>query len=166
MLRSACKLTRARVAMRFAGLAGVLTEKLLKTAPGSMHFKNMQLYAAGVLIYLPAVWSSLAGKASFFELGGSGSGSGIAALALALFAGWTPLTLLLVLNLSVQGLAISWLLRWASNIEKLFAGVAALFLSMALSMPLFGYVPCAADVAGGALVCVALTVYHWREIRQ
>jgi hypothetical protein len=150
--------------MRFAGLAGVLTEKLLKTAPGSMHFKNMQLYAAGVLIYLPAVWSSLAGKAGFFELGGSGSG--IAALALALFAGWTPLTLLLVLNLSVQGLAISWLLRWASNIEKLFAGVAALFLSMALSMPLFGYVPCAADVAGGALVCVALTVYHWREIRQ
>jgi hypothetical protein len=138
------------------GLAGVLTERLLKSAPGSTHFKNMQLYAAGCALYLPAAYVSLAAH------GATGSA---AAAARGLFAGWTPLTGVLVLNLSVQGLAISFLLRWASNIEKLFAGAAALFVSMALSAPLFGYAPRPADLAGGALVCVALTAYHWRELR-
>jgi hypothetical protein len=144
-----------------AGLAGVLTERLLKTAPGSTHFKNMQLYAAGVLLYAPAVWTKF-GAASLDAPAPALSPAGLLAR---LLAGWTPLTGLLVLNLAFQGLAVSWLLRLASNIEKLFAGAAALFASMALSAPLFGYVPCAADVAGGALVCVALTAYHWRELR-
>jgi hypothetical protein len=144
-----------------AGLAGVLTERLLKTAPGSTHFKNMQLYAAGVALYAPAVWTTF-GAVSAAAPAAALSPAGLLAR---LLAGWTPLTALLVLNLAFQGLAVSWLLRLASNIEKLFAGAAALFASMALSAPLFGYVPCAADVAGGALVCVALTVYHWRELR-
>lgn len=146
----------------------MLTERLLKTAPGSTHFKNAQLYAAGVALYLPALWASFANSdaaASAAALGSSSAAATAAALRRGLFAGWTPLTGALVLNLSVMGLAISWLLRLASNIEKLFAGAAAFFASMALSAPLFGYAPRAADAAGGALVCVALTAYHWRELR-
>ena len=128
----------------------MLTEKLLKSAPGSMHFKNAHLYACGVVIYLPAVWSSILAPA-----GGSPA---------ALFAGWTPLTALLVANLALQGLAISWLLRLAGNVEKLFAGAGALFASMALSGPLFGYVARPADLAGACLACVALALFHWREL--
>ena len=138
----------------------MLTERLLKTAPGSTHFKNMQLYACGCLLYLPALYSSRGSRVT-----AASADDGLLAAARDLFIGWTPLTVLLVLNLSFQGLAISWLLRLASNIEKLFAGAAALFASMALSAPLFGYAPRAADVAGGALVCVALVAYHWRELR-
>ena len=133
-----------------AGLAGVLTEKLLKSAPGSMHFKNAQLYACGTSLYLPAVWASILAPAS-------GSPA-------ALFAGWTPLTVLLVANLALQGLAISWLLRLAGNVEKLFAGAGALFASMALSGPLFGYVARPADLAGACLACLALALFHWREL--
>ena len=129
----------------------MLTEKLLKTAPGSMHFKNAQLYACGVVLYLPAVYTSILAPA-----GGSLT---------ALFAGWTPLTVVLVANLSLQGLAISALLRVAGNVEKLFAGAGALFASMALSGPLFGYVAHPADLAGGCLAVIALACFHWREIR-
>ena len=139
----------------------MLTERLLKTAPGSTHFKNMQLYSCGCLLYLPALYSSRGSRTAT----SASPDDGLLAAARDLFIGWTPLTVLLVLNLSFQGLAISWLLRLASNIEKLFAGAAALFASMALSAPLFGYAPRAADVAGGALVCVALVAYHWRELR-
>ena len=128
----------------------MLTEKLLKSAAGSMHYKNAQLYACGVLLYLPAVYASLLAPAS-------GSPA-------ALFAGWTPLTVVLVANLSLQGLAISWLLRLAGNVEKLFAGCGALFMSMALSGPLFGYVARPADLAGACLACVALALFHWREL--
>ena len=136
--------------LRASGLAGVLTEKLLKSAAGSMHFKNAQLYACGVLLYLPAVYLSLLAPAN-------GSPA-------AIFAGWTPLTVVLVANLSLQGLAISWLLRLAGNVEKLFAGAGALFASMALSGPLFGYVARPADLAGACLACAALALFHWREL--
>lgn len=145
-----CMLT---VQMRFSGLAGVLTEKLLKSAPGSMHFKNAQLYACGVVLYLPAVYVTT----TMME---PSSGSPAA-----LFAGWTPLTVLLVANLSLQGLAISWLLRLAGNVEKLFAGAGALFASMALSGPLFNYMARPADIAGACLACCALALFHWRELR-
>ena len=129
----------------------MLTEKLLKSAAGSMHFKNAQLYACGVLLYLPAVYLSLLAptKGSPFAL---------------LFAGWTPLTVVLVANLSLQGLAISWLLRLAGNVEKLFAGAGALFASMALSGPLFGYEARPADLAGACMACAALALFHWREL--
>jgi hypothetical protein len=47
-------------------------------------------------------------------------------LAVLLFAGWTPLTVALVANLSLHGLAVSWMLRLAGNVEKLLTnGVAA-----------------------------------------
>ena len=132
----------------------MLTEKLLKSAPGSMHFKNAQLYVCGVVLYIPAVWSSIITPAG-----------GALYMPAALFAGWTPLTVLLVANLSLQGLAISWLLRLAGNVEKLFAGAGALFASMALSGPLFGYVARPADLAGACLACFALALFNWRELR-
>ena len=138
----------------------MLTERLLKTAPGSTHFKNAQLYACGCLVYLPALWAATSGAAP--SLPGA---TGAAARAAALFAGWSPITLLLLANLSLQGLAVSFLLRAAGNIEKLFAGAAALFMSVGLSAPLFGLRPRGADLAGGALVAAALTAFHWRELR-
>ena len=73
---------------------------------GSMHFKNAQLYACSVLLYLPAVYLSLLAPAK----------GGPSAL---LFAGWAPFTMVLVAHLSLHGLAISWLLRLAGNVEKL-----------------------------------------------
>ena len=129
-----------------SGLAGVLTERLLKHAPGSTMFKNAQLYAFGVLLYLQPVYR--------LSLRPSG-----------LLAGWTAWTLALVLNLALQGLAVSWLLRLASNIEKLFAGAAAYFASVILSGPLFGLAAGWVDAGGGFLLVVALVVYHRAELR-
>lgn len=128
-----------------SGLAGVLTERLLKHAPGSTMFKNAQLYAFGVLLYAPPV-------CRLSTRGG-------------VLAGWNAWTLALVLNLALQGLAVSCLLRLASNIEKLFAGAAAYFASVLLSGALFGLAAGPVNAGGGLLLVLALLVYHRAELR-
>jgi len=137
-----------------SGLASVHTERLLKQAPGSTHFKNSQLYACGCALYAPAVLLAFAG----------GAMGGPASFAQRMFAGWTALTWLLVGVLAAQGLCISFLLRWASSYSKLFAGGAATFSSIALSRPLLGVAPSLPDVAAAAVVAIALVAFHWREL--
>jgi hypothetical protein len=117
---------------------------------GTLHFRNLQLYACGCALYAAPVYRSLV----------TASPTRSVSLLAHLTAQWTPLTYTLVVVLAVQGLAISFLVQTCSNFAKLFAGGAATFVSIGLSVPILGVQPRAGDVVGAAVVALALWVFH------
>lgn len=135
------------------GWAAVYTEHMLKRDAvngGSLHFRNMQLYTCGCAIYTFPVYRSWV----------TASPTRSVSLLAHLTANWTPLTFSLVIVLAVQGLAISYLVKAASNFSKLFAGGAATFVSIGLSVPILGVRPRTGDGVGAAVVALALWVFH------
>jgi UDP-galactose transporter len=134
-----------------SGLAAVYTERMLKRdengpSAGSLHFKNMQLYACGCGLYaLPVYREWLASRQPLMSH---------------LTTGWSAITYALVIVLTLQGLLISLLIKVADNFAKLFAGGAAIFMSLLLSVPVLGVVPGCPDVAGAFVVAIALWVFH------
>jgi len=58
-----------------------------------------------------------------------------------LLQGYTPIVWTLVLNNAFNGLAISAILRYTDNIVRVFAHAAAMMLTMALEVGLFGASP-------------------------
>ena len=132
-----------------SGLAAVYTERMLKRdghSAGTLHFKNMQLYACGCGLYaLPVYREWLASRQPLMSH---------------LTTGWTAITYAIWIVLTLQGLLISLLIKVADNFAKLFAGGAAIFVSLLLSVPVLGVVPCRPDVAGAFVVAIALWVFH------
>ena len=131
-----------------SGSSGVATEWLLKAqSKGSTSFKNAQLYAWGVLLNGATVWAAIA----------RGGGGGLC-------AGFSALTWAAVVIMAVQGLAVAWMIQLCNNVIKLFAGAAAMFVSIGASALLFGTRISEVDVAGACVVAAALALYHHEAV--
>merc|ERR1712232_453719 len=102
---------------------GIYSEKLLKDQPkDSIHWKNIQLYAWGILFNAIGMFSqgaNLVPDPSFFD-------------------GYNLFACAVVVNNALNGLAISAILKYADNIARVYAHACAMLLTMVLSVLLFG----------------------------
>lgn len=131
-----------------SGSAGVYTEYMLKRNPGSMHYKNIHLYLNGVVLNSFLMF--------FLPSSPINQGKGF-------FDGYDSLTVLVFVNLALNGMAISFIMRYADNIMKLYAGSVAMFLSMFLSVILFDFHFNPHIVMGSLIVCVSVFLYNTAE---
>eukprot|EP00899_Mesostigma_viride_P019759 jgi/Mesvir1/27785/Mv07467-RA.1 len=114
-----------------SGMAGVYTEYLLKKNDDCLYWQNIQLYSFGVAFnFMHLVFNEPARylSASFWVHG-------------EIFTGYSFLTYCVVCTLAFSGLLVSWLMKFADNIIKVYATSMAMVVTMMLSLILFRIVP-------------------------
>ncbi|KAK4476354.1 hypothetical protein RD792_015503 [Penstemon davidsonii] len=125
-----------------SALAGVYTEFLMKKNNDSLYWQNIQLYTFGAIFNLAKL--VLDDFRSGFERG---------AWWQRLFNGYSITTWMVVLNLGSTGLLVSWLMKYADNIVKVYSTSMAMLLTMLLSVFLFNFKP-TLQLFLGIFVCI------------
>ncbi|XP_057849251.1 CMP-sialic acid transporter 1 isoform X1 [Cryptomeria japonica] len=125
-----------------SALAGVYTEYLMKKNNDSLYWQNVQLYAFGVLFNMLRL--IMDDVTAGFERGPWWQH---------LFNNYDYVTWLVVLNLGSTGLLVSWLMKYADNIVKVYATSMAMLLTMVLSVYLFDFKP-TLQLFLGVLICI------------
>lgn len=125
-----------------SALAGIYTEFLMKKNNESLYWQNTQLYAFGVIfnvlrLVLAGGWQKLWG----------------------LFNGYNIVTWLVVVNLGCTGLLVSWIMKYADNIVKVYATSMAMLLTMILSTLLFDFKPSLQLFLGIVICTMSLQMY-------
>ncbi|KAH7658209.1 solute carrier family 35 (UDP-sugar transporter) member A1/2/3 protein [Dioscorea alata] len=125
-----------------SALAGVYTEYLMKKNNDSLYWQNVQLYTFGAIFnMLRLLWDDFRigfDKGPWWQH---------------LFNGYTLTTWLVVLNLGSSGLLVSWLMKYADNIIKVYATSTAMLLTMILSIYLFSFQP-TIQLFLGIIICM------------
>ena len=80
------------------------------------------------------------------------------------FQGWNGVTLAVVAISAAGGLLVAFFLRYLDAILKNFAATAAIVLSTAASIPMFGFVPTLEWVLGAGVVVVGIMLYSERDV--
>ena len=132
-----------------SAFGGVYSERLMKhgAVAHSIHLQNMLLYVWGVLFNSLTLLG--ADGAKIWRLG--------------LLHGYTPIVWALVLNNAFNGLAISAILKYTDNIVRVFAHAAAMMLTMALEVALFGATPTPQLLVSATVVACAVYLYNRKE---
>nr|XP_010924820.1 CMP-sialic acid transporter 1 [Elaeis guineensis] len=125
-----------------SALAGVYTEYLMKKNNDSLYWQNVQLYMFGAIFNM--AWL-------FWEDFRVGFEKGL--LWQRLFNGYTITTWLVILNLGSSGLLVSWLMKYADNIVKVYSTSMAMLLTMVLSIYLFNIKP-TVQLFLGIVICI------------
>ncbi|KAF5744149.1 hypothetical protein HS088_TW08G00745 [Tripterygium wilfordii] len=131
-----------------SALAGVYTEFLMKKNDDSLYWQNVQLYTFGVLFNMARL--SLDDFSGGFEKGPWWQ---------RLFSGYSITTWLVVLNLGSTGLLVSWLMKYADNIIKVYSTSMAMLLTMVLSIYLFNFKPTLQLFLGIIICMMSLHMY-------
>ncbi|KAM0939426.1 putative nucleotide-sugar transporter [Dioscorea sansibarensis] len=125
-----------------SALAGVYTEYLMKKNNDSLYWQNVQLYTFGAIFnMLRLLWDDFRigfDKGPWWQR---------------LFNGYTLTTWLVVLNLGSSGLLVSWLMKYADNIIKVYSTSMAMLLTMILSIYLFSFQP-TIQLFLGIIICM------------
>ncbi|CAL9773586.1 unnamed protein product [Musa acuminata subsp. burmannicoides] len=130
-----------------SALAGVYTEYLIKKNNDSLYWQNVQLYMFGAIFNM--AWLMLDDFRAGFEYGPWWQ---------RLLDGYTVTTWLVVLNLGSSGLLVSWLMKYADNIVKVYSTSMAMLLTMVLS--LFFFIPSFLQLFLGIIICmISLQMY-------
>ncbi|KAL1807354.1 hypothetical protein DCAR_0522659 [Daucus carota subsp. sativus] len=125
-----------------SALAGIYTEFLLKKKNDSLYWQNVQLYMFGAIFNLTRlIMDDFRGG---FEKGPWWQ---------RLFNGYNIITWMVVLNLGSTGLLVSWLMKYADNIVKVYSTSMAMLLTMILSIILFNFKP-TLQLFLGIIVCI------------
>ncbi|KAI5647159.1 hypothetical protein M9H77_33164 [Catharanthus roseus] len=131
-----------------SALAGVYTEYLMKKNNDSLYWQNVQLYTFGAIFNLGRIVFD--DFRSGFEKGPWWQ---------RLFNGYTITTWLVVLNLGSTGLLVSWLMKFADNIVKVYSTSMAMLLTMILSIYLFNFKPTLQLFLGIIICMMSLHMY-------
>ncbi|OAY71020.1 CMP-sialic acid transporter 1 [Ananas comosus] len=132
----------------FSALAGVYTEYLMKKNNDSLFWQNVQLYTFGAIFNM--AWLILGDFKAGFERGPWWQ---------RLFDGYTVTTWLVVFNLGSTGLLVSWLMKYADNIVKVYSTSMAMLLTMVLSIFLFNLRPTIQLFLGIIICMISLHMY-------
>lgn len=125
-----------------SALAGVYTEFLMKKNNDSLYWQNVQLYTFGSIFNMAhLLFDDFNGG---FEKGPWWQ---------RLFNGYSIITWMVVLNLGSTGLLVSWLMKYADNIVKVYSTSMAMLLTMVLSIFLFSFKP-TLQLFLGIIVCI------------
>ncbi|GAA0142825.1 transporter [Lithospermum erythrorhizon] len=131
-----------------SALAGVYTEFLMKKNNDSLYWQNVQLYTFGALFNMARLIVDDFRKG--FEIGPWWQ---------RLFNGYSITTWLVVLNLGSTGLLVSWLMKYADNIVKVYSTSMAMLLTMLLSVFLFEFKPTLQLFLGIIICMMSLHMY-------
>lgn len=131
-----------------SALAGVYTEFLMKKNNDSLYWQNVQLYTFGVIFNMARLL--LDDFQRSFEKGPWWQ---------RLFDGYTITTWMVVLNLGSTGLLVSWLMKYADNIVKVYSTSMAMLLTMVLSIYLFNFKPTLQLFLGIIICMMSLHMY-------
>lgn len=129
-----------------SGLAGVWLEKMLKQTETSIWMRNVQLASFGLVIAIITAFAKDGSKIMQYGLFGG--------------VGWREL--LLIFHQGAAGLASAAVLKYADNILKCFAGVAAILIisvGTAISSP-DSFKLDLMFVCGAGLVMLAVCLYN------
>ncbi|KAL8141598.1 hypothetical protein V2J09_014630 [Rumex salicifolius] len=113
-----------------SALAGVYTEFLMKKNNDSLYWQNVLLYMFGAIFNM--VRLIVDDFTNGFEKGPWWQ---------RLFDGYSIITWIVVLNLGSTGLLVSWLMKYADNIVKVYSTSMAMLLTMIISVYLFTFKP-------------------------
>ncbi|BFG31888.1 hypothetical protein CerSpe_181620 [Prunus speciosa] len=131
-----------------SALAGVYTEFLMKKNNDSLYWQNVQLYTFGVIFNIA--------RLLFDDFrGGFENGPWWQRLV----NGYNLTTWLVVLNLGSTGLLVSWLMKYADNIVKVYSTSMAMLLTMVLSVYLFTFKPTLQLFLGIIICMMSLHMY-------
>ncbi|KAI7993813.1 CMP-sialic acid transporter 1 [Camellia lanceoleosa] len=128
--------------------AGVYTEFLMKKNNDSLYWQNVQLYTFGVIFNMARL--ILDDFTGGFENGPWWQ---------RLLNGYSITTWLVVLNLGSTGLLVSWLMKYADNIVKVYSTSMAMLLTMVLSIYLFNFKPTLQLFLGIIICMMSLHMY-------
>ncbi|PKI51598.1 hypothetical protein CRG98_028022 [Punica granatum] len=131
-----------------SALAGVYTEFLMKKNNDSLYWQNVQLYTFGAIFNMGRlVLDDFRGG---FEKGPWWQ---------RLLNGYDLITWMVVLNLGSTGLLVSWLMKYADNIVKVYSTSMAMLLTMVLSVYLFSFKPTLQLFLGIVICMMSLHMY-------
>ncbi|KAE9616060.1 hypothetical protein Lal_00017611 [Lupinus albus] len=131
-----------------SALAGIYTEFLMKKNNDSLYWQNVQLYTFGTIFNLARL--ILDDFRGGFENGPWWQ---------RIFSGYTITTWLVVLNLGSTGLLVSWLMKHADNIVKVYSTSMAMLLTMIVSLFLFNFKPTLQLFLGIIICMMSLHMY-------
>ncbi|KAL6493973.1 hypothetical protein OROGR_031882 [Orobanche gracilis] len=131
-----------------SALAGVYTEFLMKKNNDSLYWQNIQLYTFGAIFNMAKLvlddFRSGFEKRPWWQR---------------LFNGYNITTWMVVLNLGSTGLLVSWLMKYADNIVKVYSTSMAMLLTMVLSVFLFNFRPTLQLFLGIFVCMISLHMY-------
>jgi len=132
-----------------SAFAGVYTEYLMKKNEDTIHWQNIQLYAFGVLFNI--IRLTCDDIRNDFHHG---------AWPIILFEGYTTITFLVVFNLAFSGLLVSFVMKYADTIAKVFSTSLAMMLTPFASWFLFNMVPSLPLFLGIVIACMSVHLYY------
>ncbi|KAL5198951.1 hypothetical protein ABZP36_002463 [Zizania latifolia] len=107
-----------------SGFAGVYTEAIIKKRPSrNINVQNFWLYIFGMLFNLVAICVQ-----DFDAVMNKG-----------FFHGYSFITILMILNHALSGIAVSMVMKYADNIVKVYSTSVAMLLTAVVSVFLFGF---------------------------
>lgn len=134
-----------------SALAGVYTEKLMKMNDDNLYWQNMQLYSFGVL------FNALRLFFDDFQLNYS---NGCSLWPSVLVRGYSIITWLVVLNLAFTGLLVSWVMKFADTIVKVYSTSMSMLVTMVVSVFLFDIAPNLQLIMGIITASLSLHLYY------
>nr|XP_023891058.1 CMP-sialic acid transporter 1-like isoform X2 [Quercus suber] len=131
-----------------SAFAGIYTEFLMKKNDDTLYWQNVQLYTFGAIFNMARLL--LDDFRNEFEKGPWWQ---------RLFNGYSFTTWLVVLNLGSTGLLVSWLMKYADNIVKVYSTSMAMPLTTVLSLFLFDFRPTLQLFLGIVVCMMSLHMY-------
>mmetsp|Transcript_57678 Transcript_57678/g.182653 ORF Transcript_57678/g.182653 Transcript_57678/m.182653 type:complete len:347 (-) Transcript_57678:1264-2304(-) len=141
-----------------SALAGVYTEFLMKKNQDTLNWQNIQLYGCGV--------AANALRLTVHDMNVGSHPHGPWFFPSVLLHGYDWRTAMVVINLSVSGLLVSFLMKYADTIAKVFSTSMAMFLTPVASIFLFGLMPSFPLLCGVVTASMALQLYYVIGPRQ
>lgn len=135
-----------------SALAGVYTEKLMKMNNDNLYWQNIQLYGFGVIFN---------GLRLFFDDINVGYSNGISLWPRVVTRGYDIITWFVVFNLAFTGLLVSWIMKYADTIVKVYSTSMAMLVTMLFSIFLFDISPNLQLLLGILTSSISLRLYYF-----
>ncbi|KAG0473898.1 hypothetical protein HPP92_015755 [Vanilla planifolia] len=127
-----------------SGFAGVYTEAIIKKRPSrNINVQNFWLYIFGMLFNMIAIFIQ-----DFDAVANNG-----------FFHGYSFITVCMILNHALSGIAVSMVMKFADNIVKVYATSVAMLLTAIVSVFLFGFQLSLAFFLGTTVVSVSVYLH-------
>lgn len=134
-----------------SGFAGVYTEAIIKKRPSrNINVQNFWLYVFGMIFNAFAIMTQ-----DFDAVMNDG-----------FFHGYSLITVLMILNHALSGIAVSMVMKYADNIVKVYSTSVAMLLTAIVSVFLFGFHLSLAFFLGSTVVSVAIYLHSTSKSRR
>ncbi|XP_024017681.1 CMP-sialic acid transporter 4 [Morus notabilis] len=134
-----------------SGFAGVYTEAIIKKRPSrNINVQNFWLYIFGM------AFNAVAILVQDFD----------AVMNKGFFHGYSFITVLMILNHALSGIAVSMVMKYADNIVKVYSTSVAMLLTAVVSVFLFGFNLSLAFFLGSTVVSVSVYLHSIGKLQR